>query len=451
LKLSDALGLGAREVVAITGAGGKTGALYRLASECLVRGQTVIATTTTHMWPPPAGDGWPLLLGSVREQRPRVAQALAAQGRAFVAQGFDASGRLQGIAPGDVAILATLADIVLVEADGARGLWLKAPADHEPAIPPLASVVVHVVGLQVLGRPLDSAVVHRPERVAEVLQVALGTPVTDDMVARLLVHPRGALQGVPAGARVMAFCNQAEGSSLRMAGRRIAAQVLQAGGPVRRVVVGSLRQAPDAYEGWAPAAAIILAAGGARRFGRLKQAEVWQGRPLLAHAVDAALDSLAAEVRVVLGCQAERLLPLLANYDDRRLQVVTNPAWTTGQASSIRAALTSLSSHVEAAVFCTADQPLLTGAEIDALMARHAITGAPIVAPSVQGEFRSPVLFARALFPELAALEGDIGGRTLIAHYRPQVEAVEADDARPYTDIDSQEDLRRLADGEERN
>lgn len=451
MNLTDALGLGAHEVVAITGAGGKTGALYRLAAECLARGQTVIATTTTHMWPPPAGEGWPLLLGDPVANRQRILAALATHGRAFVARATDPSGRLQGIDPGQVEALAGLAGIVVVEADGARGLWLKAPAAYEPAIPPGATVVVPVAGLQALGRPLDAGVVHRPERVAEVLQAPLGAPITEEMVAALLTHPQGALQGVPEGARVVALCNQAEGDSARLAGRRIAARVLRASGRVQGVVVGSLRQAPEAFEAWPRAAVIVLAAGGARRFGRLKQAEVWRGRPLLARAVDAALASLAAEVRVVLGCQAEELQSLLAGYERGRLQVVVNASWAEGQASSIRAGLASLGEPVEAAVFCVADQPLLTAAEIDALLARHALTGAPIVAPCVQGQFRSPVLFARALFPELAALEGDTGGRALIARHRPQVEAVEVEDLAPYTDIDSQEDLRRLAERDERN
>ncbi len=448
MNLTDALGLGAHEVVAITGAGGKTGTLYRLAEECLDRGQTVIATTTTHMWPPGAEEAWPLVLGEPWAQRQQIARALAGHGRAFVARAIDASGRLQGFDPEQVEALAGLASIVLVEADGARGLWLKAPAAYEPAIPPGATVVVPVAGLQALGRPLDASVVHRPERVAEVLQAPIGAPITEEMVATLLTHPQGALKGVPEGARVVALCNQAEGDSVRLAGRRIAARVLRAGDRVQRVVVGSLRQGPDAFEAWPRAAVIVLAAGASRRFGRLKQAEVWCGRPLLARAVDAALASLAAEVRVVLGCQAEELQPLLAGYERGRLQVVVNPAWAEGQATSIRAGLAGLGEQVAAALFCTADQPLLTAAELDALLVRHALTGAPIVAPRVQGEFRSPVLFARALFPELAALQGDAGGRALVARNRPQVEAVEAEDARPYTDIDSQEDLQRLADDE---
>jgi molybdenum cofactor cytidylyltransferase len=448
LNLTDALGLGAHEVVAITGAGGKTGALYRMAAECRARGQTVIATTTTHMWPPDPAAGWPLLLGNVAEQRPRIAALLEAEGRAFVARAFDPSGRLQGIAPDEVASLVPLADIVLVEADGARGLWLKAPAAYEPAIPPSATLVVPVAGLQALGRPLGPQVVHRPERVAELLQVPAGAAISEEMVAALLTHRQGALQGVPAGARVVAFCNQAEGQAARMAGRRIAARALRARGPLQRVVVGSLREDAQAFEAWAPTAVTVLAAGESRRFGGLKQAELWQGRSLLQRAVDAALASLATEVRVVLGCQAEALLPLLAGYGDPRLRIVMNPSWAEGQASSVRAGLASVGATVEAAVFCAADQPLLTAAEIDALLVRHAATGAGIVAPSVAGQLRSPVLFARRLFAELADLRGDTGGRAVIARHRGEVEAVEAADPAPYTDIDSREDLRRLANRE---
>lgn len=53
-------------------------------------------------------------------------------------------------------------DLILVEADGSRVLPVKAPAAHEPAMPPDADLLIGVVGLDCLGRPMDDATVHRP-------------------------------------------------------------------------------------------------------------------------------------------------------------------------------------------------------------------------------------------------------------------------------------------------
>ncbi len=446
MQLSEAFGLGRREIVALVGAGGKTATLYRLADELAAAGRRVIATTTTHMCPPPAEAGWPLVIDEDAAARlPAVARALAEHGRVLVAARMLADGKLQGAASGEVEGLAAKADFVLVEADGARGRWLKAPAEHEPVIPPTATLVVPIVGLGSVGQPLAAETVHRPERLAALLHVPEGSLLSPEMLASLLVHERGGLRGAPPGARVVPFCNQADDEERRALGRYVATRVLRAEARIGQVVVGAAQRPALACERWVRSAVIVLAAGAARRYGRLKQAEDWQGQPFLVRAVEAALSSLATEVIVVLGCRAEQLAPLLAPQRSSRLRLVTNTAWVEGMASSMRAGLRAVDESMEVAVFCHADQPLLSSREIDALLIRHAATAAPVVVSRVQGEVRPPVLFARPLFAELALFTGDAGGRSVAARYQDQTEYVEAIDPLPYTDVDTTADYRRLA------
>ncbi len=445
MHLNQALGLQQHDVVAFVGAGGKTTALFRLASELLAQRLRVVATTTTHMWPPPASAGWPLIIeADAGLRREAVLQALAVHGQALAAAALDPSGRLIGIPPDRVDELAALCDVTLVESDGARSRCLKAPAPHEPVIPPNATLVVPVAGLQVLGQPLDEATIHRSERLATLLGLTVGSPVTEESIARLLLHEEGALKSVPSQARVVPFLNQADSPSRHAAGRTIASMVLRRGLGVHQVAVGAAQVAAFATERWTATAVIVLAAGAARRFGALKQAQKWGGQAMLSRVVAAALGSLAAEVRVVLGCGAERLLPLLAEQASPRLRHTVNPNWAAGLSTSLRAGLQSLSSGIEAAVFCHADQPLLTATQIDALLHRHAATGASIVASHYHGAPRSPTLFSRHLFAELGAQTGDIGGRRLLERYREQVEWIEADEALPYEDIDTPADWARL-------
>ena len=79
---------------------------------------------------------------------------------------------------------------------------------------------------------------------------------------------------------------------------------------------------------------VILAAGASTRMGEPKQLLVFDGRPLLVRAVDAALASAAWPVVVVLGAHAEKIRPLLARHP---VLISENPAWAEGMASSVRA------------------------------------------------------------------------------------------------------------------
>jgi molybdenum cofactor cytidylyltransferase len=91
-----------------------------------------------------------------------------------------------------------------------------------------------------------------------------------------------------------------------------------------------------------------------------------------------------------------------------------------------------------------ADQPALAPELIRALLDRYEATGAPIVAPFHEGQRGNPVLFDRALFPELLAVQGDRGGRRIIARYRGQVERVLVDDVAVMADIDTRQDYERI-------
>ena len=84
--------------------------------------------------------------------------------------------KLQGLDPDLVGRIAALpgVDNVLVEADGAKGRSLKAPAGHEPVVPGSTTLLVPVAAADVVGRPLDDTMVHRPELVAGLTGLELG-------------------------------------------------------------------------------------------------------------------------------------------------------------------------------------------------------------------------------------------------------------------------------------
>lgn len=145
-------------VTAIIGSGGKTTLLYTLAGE-LARKGSVIVTTSTHIWKP--------------EHLPWIAETGKVGGLVCLGTPCE-NGKLTAPAQ-SFSQLAELADFVLVEADGSKGLPLKAHAPHEPVIPENAGQVICVVGASGLGRSIKE-VVHRPEIFYELTQSEIATP-----------------------------------------------------------------------------------------------------------------------------------------------------------------------------------------------------------------------------------------------------------------------------------
>lgn len=175
MDISALLGV-ERGVTALIGGGGKTTLMCTLAEELRRRG-TVVVTTSTHIQRP---ERYPVLLSGGAAA---VSAALAAHGAVCVAS-ETAEGKLTAPAL-SFETLAQLADFVLVEADGAKRLPLKAHAPHEPVIPPNARQTIYVVGADGFGRPIRQ-ICHRPERYAALCGAAEDDVVTPALEAAVL-------------------------------------------------------------------------------------------------------------------------------------------------------------------------------------------------------------------------------------------------------------------------
>jgi molybdenum cofactor cytidylyltransferase len=456
LALDRAFRLTGHPAVSFVGAGGKTSALAAMAraqAPCFAAatshlGDWQTAFATRHVvWPaeheelPPAfltGDGILLATGPP-DAHPQ---------------------RLSGIGLRQAAILRRAARDrgrpLFIEADGSRGLPLKAPAPHEPPIPDESDLVVIVAGLSGLGRPLDARCVHRPDRFAAIARCAAGDIVTAAHLARVLGHPEGGLKNIPSAARRIVLLNQADTPDLRERSQDIARLVLP---QVDAVVVSSLQPPEgDAASEPAPAvfavheriAGVVLAAGSSTRLGRPKQLLDYQGRPFVRAVSETALAAGLSPVTVVTGDHAGAVAAAVGGLP---VEIVQNPDWREGQTSSIRAAIAALPDAVGGAVFLLADQPHLPAGLISGLIAAHARDLPLCVAPSVDGVRTSPTLFDRSAFPPLLALRGDTGGRSVIASFSrgsdggPCARLVPWSDPRILLDVDTEEDYQRLLSG----
>ncbi len=455
MNLAHALRIAPGEVLALTGGGGKTTAMFRLANELAnssLLNRRVLTTTSTRLFVvqikrSPAHVTLDPQQQVMADLIPRLDKAIAKYGQVLlIGQTDPRSGKAFGIPPETIDELAATGhfDLIINEADGSRMRPFKAPAIHEPVIPACTTIVVPVVGLDVLGQPLNEETVHRAGLVSQLSGTALAEPVTIETVAAVLSHPLGGLKHVPAQARVIPLVNKVDQPGQLLVARKLATALLRCQ-RFEAIAIGAVQATTDPIiEVMSRTAVIVLAAGGSTRFGSPKQLAQWRGQTLLERAVEVALASQARPVIVVLGAEVEQSLALLKG---KLVKVVINEAWATGQSSSMRAGLAALPANVSSAVFQLVDLPGLTSATIDALIRRYQQTLAPLVWPEFEGQRGNPVLFDRALFTELKQISGDVGGRPLLKAYKAQAEKVAVADRGVLLDVDRVEDLERYSTG----
>jgi probable selenium-dependent hydroxylase accessory protein YqeC len=249
VKLTEALRMKSDEVVALVGGGGKTTAMFRIAREAVERGGRAVTTTTTRIFAAQIALS-PAHVAAAEATRARVEAALASHGQVLVIGATDpGTGKADGVS---LELFRSLrawcpGACILNEADGSRMRPFKAPAAHEPVIPGETTLVVLVVGADVLGQPLDADHVHRPELVSALSGAPAGAPITPDIVARVLAHPQGGRKGVPPGARVVAMINKVEGLSDPEMARETAERLLRERA-IESVLLTTLRGADPVRE-----------------------------------------------------------------------------------------------------------------------------------------------------------------------------------------------------------
>jgi molybdenum cofactor cytidylyltransferase len=187
-------------------------------------------------------------------------------------------------------------------------------------------------------------------------------------------------------------------------------------------------------------AAVVLAAGRSTRMGAVNKliAEIG-GKPLVRIAAEQALASRASPVIVVTGHERDRVEQALNGLPVR---VVHNPDYAEGLGTSLKAGIAAVPVDADGAIVCLGDMPQVNAALIDKLIAAFdPARGALVVVPSIAGRRGNPVVWSRRFFPDLTAINGDIGARQLIGSYAEAVVEVPVEGDAALTDVDTPESL----------
>jgi molybdenum cofactor cytidylyltransferase len=187
-------------------------------------------------------------------------------------------------------------------------------------------------------------------------------------------------------------------------------------------------------------AAIVLAAGRSTRMGGPNKllAEIAR-RPLVRIAVEAALASRADPVIVVVGHQRGEIEKALAGLPVR---LVDNPDFAQGLGTSLKAGIAAVPAEADGAIVCLGDMPRVDAGLMNRLIAAFdPDRTALVVVPTFEGKRRNPVLWSRRFFPDLMAVEGDVGARHLIGRYGEAVVEVPIEGKAAFVDVDTPEAL----------
>jgi molybdenum cofactor cytidylyltransferase len=215
---------------------------------------------------------------------------------------------------------------------------------------------------------------------------------------------------------------------------------LGVGGLLMEIVTRPQPRAEPAPERGHRIAGLILAAGRSTRMGGPnKLLEEINGRALVRHVAEHVLASRAKPIVVVTGHQKERVEHALAGLP---VTFVHNPDFADGLSTSLKAGIAAVPAEADGAIVCLGDMPQVSAKLIDRLIAAFdPARGALVVIPTIEGKRGNPVLWSRRFFPDLAAVEGDVGARHLIGGYAEAVVEVPLEDAAALTDVDTPEAL----------
>ncbi len=205
-------------------------------------------------------------------------------------------------------------------------------------------------------------------------------------------------------------------------------------------------------------AGVLLAAGTSTRFGEANKllARV-SGEPIVRQAAQTVADSSLEPVIVVLGHERDRVRAALSDNDRSLeadpnpnsnlgpdLEFVTNEAYATGQASSVRAGVMAAreDDRVDAVLIALGDMPFVRVATVEALITAHRAGVGDAIAAAHEGVRGNPVLFDERHFDALTAIDGDIGGRQILLEDE-RSRLLEVPDPGVRRDIDTREALNR--------
>ena len=427
-------------VLSVVGGGGKTSLIFRMMEELTAAGKKVIITTTTHMAYEPdrpfAEDGDMI----------SIKQNLEEYGYMIAASLDREKHKIGALSEEKLKEIKVLADVMLIEADGAKRYPLKVPASWEPVIWEQTDLVIAVAGMDAVGRPIRE-VCHRPEQVADFLGKGTEEKVTEDDIVRIAASTE-ALRKCVDGREYRVLLNKADIPGKSQVAERIADRLEEQGihaawGSLKEQeyhICGKLeterKRAAQMPSERVKLAFIMLAAGNSRRFGSNKLMYEVEGKTMYLRTLRQ-LQKAGAKMqnsRIVVVTQ-EKYAEIIDAAKEIGAEVLINPQPERGISSSMQIGL-EIAKDAYACLFTVSDQPWLTAETIIALYDAFQSENKGMACTIWGEKTGNPCIFSEKYYKELMAISGDKGGKQIIKKHPEDVAYLKISDERELQDVD---------------
>lgn len=418
-------------VISFVGAGGKTSCMLELANNLAAQGKKVLVTTTTHMEHPLNLDK----PGCVDASAEEILEQLNKNGFVIAGSRAEQPGKIKGLPVSVWEQVKKKADVILVEADGAKRFPLKVPGKQEPVIPKEYTHILVMAGAGSIGKSLEESC-FRLQEAEGILAVTEQSPadikrlrITEERMGILIekgyVEP---LKSRYPTAKIAVILNQAD---ILLTPQECAAALQQ------QVSV------PVFLHGWEKEIhGIYLAAGFSRRFKGNKLLEKLEGKPMYLHLLER-LNEMRENHKLQSLTVVTQYEEILVYLHREGIAAVKNNNSALGISSSLKlglqTAMMQKKQHLEREqyyIFFVADQPFLKKNTVEEFVSAFLKTDRGIGCISHDGKAGNPVIFHERYVPELLKIEGDKGGKSVVNQHLEDVFLFEIPDEIELKDID---------------
>ncbi|MCF2640459.1 putative selenium-dependent hydroxylase accessory protein YqeC [Fusobacterium varium] len=414
-----------KDIIAITGAGGKTSLIFFLAKKLAQFGKVLI-TTTTKMYKPSSENYETLKIGDKIY--------LGKEKNISIIAKSEIDKKITSLSYEEIEKLKDRFDYILIEADGAKEKSLKFWNDTEPCIPNFVTKVIGVINCEIFNQYFSESNVHRFNLVPETLLDFINKKIDVDFLSRYILSA-DYFKDTPSYAEKFIFFNGIDGENqldkLDNSLKTISKILKEKDFP--NIILGSIKNSE--FYPYQKVDAVIMASGFSKRMGFNKLKLEYNNISLLENC----LKKLSAiPFNEVLVCGREEWIKSLSKkYNFKYLDNLTAHL---GQSESIKLGIKN--SNGKGITFFTADQPLLSEKTILILYYNFLKTNL-ITIPIVNNNRFSPVFFPENKKSELLELKGDTGGKIVIKS-TPFINLISFSSEKEFFDIDTEEDYYNI-------